>query len=569
MSYLALYRKYRPSTFEEVIGQDIVIKILRNSIDSGKISHAYLFSGPRGTGKTTTAKLIAKLINCSNRINNLPCNNCASCLAVNEKNNPDIIEMDAASNNGVDEIREIRDKVSLMPTVSKYKIYIIDEVHMLSTGAFNALLKTLEEPPQHVIFILATTEFYKVPETIVSRCQCFNFERISVDNIVKELSYIVDKENIKIESEVLPLIAKYSDGGLRDAVNMLDKLYCCSNDIKVNDFYELKGLINKEEFKNIVDYIFNKDINNMLDSIDFACNNGKNIILFAEELLEFVKDMLVDQMINNSDVYNSDILYNFVDILNDVIDKMKNSSNPKIILEVGLLKIVNLFKDDKIISREIILEKKWDDKSKNDINSVNNSKEIINDVNQNMIVDTQKNNSKSLGISENVIVNKSNMSDKNRKIRINNAFATANKDLLEDLKICWVNFSDYLHNKEFSSVVSYLIDGNLRVAGDKYLIISVRYDSILENAMKCLDKIELLFNLVSGKMYKITFILDDEWNSLKNKYIEDRKNGIVYQLLDEIEENNDIINNNVTDNDVSPVLNDAISLFGNDLIEVK
>ena len=295
MGYLALYRKYRPQTFEEIVGQQNVVKILKNSIEKNMISHAYLFSGPRGTGKTTIAKLIAKLLNCSNPKNDMPCENCPSCIAFNEKNNPDIIEMDAASNNGVDEIREIRDKVSLMPSISKYKVYIIDEVHMLSIGAFNALLKTLEEPPQHVIFILATTELYKVPNTIISRCQCFDFEKISDDDIVKKLKYIVEKEKINIEDDVLNLIAKYSDGGLRDAINLFDKLVCCSSNVTVDDFYEIKGIVKEEELEKILKYLLVNDIKSIFDEIDTLNKKGKNLILFAIELLEYLKNILIEK----------------------------------------------------------------------------------------------------------------------------------------------------------------------------------------------------------------------------------------------------------------------------------
>ena len=232
MSYLALYRKYRPNNFDDLVGQNGVSSIIKNEILSNKLSHAYLFSGPRGTGKTSTAKIIAKMINCNNLSKDgVPCGKCDNCL--NFINSSDIVEIDAASNNGVDEIRDLRDKVNLVPTNGKYKVYIIDEVHMLTTQAFNALLKTLEEPPAHVIFILATTEFYKIPATVVSRCQKFQFLKFTDEEIVNRLSKIALNENIKVNDDILYEIARLSDGGMRDAINMLDQLSSFSDSITI------------------------------------------------------------------------------------------------------------------------------------------------------------------------------------------------------------------------------------------------------------------------------------------------------------------------------------------------
>lgn len=551
MSYLALYRKYRPQTFEEVVGQQYVTKILKNTIDRNMTSHAYLFSGPRGTGKTTIAKLIAKLLNCESPINDIPCEKCPSCIAFNEKNHPDIIEMDAASNNGVDEIREIRDKVTLMPSISKYKVYIIDEVHMLSIGAFNALLKTLEEPPQHVIFILATTELYKVPATIISRCQCFNFEKISEEDIVKKLKYIVEKENIKVEEEVLNLIAKYSDGGLRDAINLLDKLACCSTNITIDDFYEIKGIVKEEELFDIVSALVNDNTKEALEKLDYLGKKGKNLILFATELIEYLKNMLIS---NNTYGLDKDKIFEMIDILNDTVNNMKNSCYQKVLLEVAFLKVENLLKNIEIVDNEEKavkkdeLQEKPKEKQKEDIN---------NNVEKENEIEANKSNEQIFEIN---------------KIRINNALALANKNLLEDLKICWVNLSDYLYNKEFGSVVSFLIDGNVRVVGEKDVIISFKYDSTLENALLNISKIESLIYLIVNKNYKVSVVLDDEWEQIKNKFILDKKNGITYTykeefVLEKTQENEKY--DKIESKEAPESLKDAVDLFGQDFVEIQ
>ena len=337
MAYQTLYRKYRPKTFELVYGQDVIVKTLKNVIKNDKLSHAYLFTGPRGTGKTSSAKLFAKAINCLNNKDGDACNECENCKSFNNNSNPDIIEIDAASNNGVDEIREIKNKVSLVPSMSKYKVYIIDEVHMLSIGAFNALLKTLEEPPEYIIFILATTEPQKIPATIISRCQRFDFKSISHDKMKQCLENIISKENITIDDGAIEEIINNSKGGMRDAIGLLDQASAfCNNNITANDIEELSGNISIKQIRTFLSNIMQKEYNVIFDTISNYSSNGKDFALICEKIINYIRkgilykkkiniDKIPDEDKNIFDKLSDTDLYDLIDYLSDTLVKVKNS----------------------------------------------------------------------------------------------------------------------------------------------------------------------------------------------------------------------------------------------------
>ena len=301
MAYQALYRKWRPRTFDSVIGQDDITDTLKNAIKRGTISHAFLFAGPRGTGKTSCAKIFAKALNCTNLQNGEPCNKCANCLAADKGAMADIMEIDAASNNGVDEIRDIRDKVKYAPTQGKYKVYIIDEVHMLSMGAFNALLKTLEEPPEHVVFILATTELQKVPATIISRTQRYNFKRISQADLEKRMKYILEQEKISYEDKALAVIAQVADGGMRDALSILDQLLSFDkNKVEYDSALEITGFAAKEKIEQILLAILNEDATKALSLAQTELANGASSKNILDELIEMATNALMVIKTNDS-----------------------------------------------------------------------------------------------------------------------------------------------------------------------------------------------------------------------------------------------------------------------------
>lgn len=294
MAYTALYRKFRPKTFNELVGQEHIVRTLLNQMETGRIAHAYLFAGPRGTGKTSTAKLFARAINCANPENGDPCGKCEACKAYSADDNMDIIEIDAASNNGVDNIRDIRDKVVFTPAYGKYKVYIIDEVHMLSAGAFNALLKTLEEPPKHIVFILATTEIHKIPATILSRCQRFDFKLISAETIASRLEYALGESDVTVEKEAIDLIAKSANGGMRDALSLADVcISYCGNNITLDDVRGVLGISDRSFVFEFAQKIIESDNSGVLEKCRELESDGKDIGIFALELMEHLRDIML------------------------------------------------------------------------------------------------------------------------------------------------------------------------------------------------------------------------------------------------------------------------------------
>lgn len=352
--YQALYRKYRSQTFSQLVGQEVVAKTLKQAVEQEKISHAYLFSGPRGTGKTSVAKIFAKAMNCPNQVDGEPCNNCYICQAVTEGSLEDVIEMDAASNNGVDEIREIRDKSTYAPSLARYKVYIIDEVHMLSTGAFNALLKTLEEPTQNVVFILATTELHKIPATILSRVQRFEFKSIRTQDITAHIHHILEKENISSEPDAVEIIARRAEGGMRDALSILDQALSLTqgNALTTAISEEITGTISLSALDDYVAALSQQDVSKALDSLNLLFENGKSMTRFVTDLLRYLRDLLVVQTggenTHHSPVFMDNLalsqesLFEMIRIATVSLADMKASLQPKIYAEMMTIRLAEI-----------------------------------------------------------------------------------------------------------------------------------------------------------------------------------------------------------------------------------
>ena len=381
MAYQALYRKWRPSNFDEVRGQDHIVTTLKNQIEMNRIGHAYLFCGTRGTGKTSIAKIFAKAVNCEHPVNGSPCNECAMCRAVNEQRSMNVIEIDAASNNGVDNIREIREEVAYSPSEGKYKVYIIDEVHMLSIGAFNALLKTLEEPPSYVIFILATTEAHKIPITILSRCQRYDFRRISTGTIAGRLRELADAEGIDAEDAALAYVARMADGSMRDALSLLDQCnaFYIGQKLKYENVLDVLGAVDTSVFGSLLKSICSQDVSGVIHLIDEIVMQGRDLTQFVVDFTWYLRNLLMVQssgdltdlveasaeqlevMRQEASGIDASVLMRYIRIFSDLSGQVRYSTQKRVLVEVALIKLCHPAMErnlDAVLNRLAILEQK-------------------------------------------------------------------------------------------------------------------------------------------------------------------------------------------------------------------
>ena len=520
MKYQALYRKYRPKTFDDVYGQQIVVQTLKNVIKNNKLTHAYLFVGPRGTGKTSIAKIFAKTINCLHPEDGLSCEKCDICISNNSNENVDIIEMDAASNNGVDEIREIRNHITLLPTVSKYKIYIIDEVHMLTTGAFNALLKTLEEPPEHIIFILATTEPHKIPLTIMSRCQSFEFKPIPVTTIKERLKYICAQENINIDDKSLNLIAEESNGGLRDAVSMLDQLNAYADgNIKYEDVLLLNGRINDDEIEKFMTEMVNDDLNSVFTKIESWQEEGKNFIYICEDFIRFLRNELIKfKLDNNSNILNligENKTIEVIMILNKISNDMKISKDKKVLFDVTIINITNVLKNKQMFENNTY-------KSKNI--------KIENKTSEKVEIKEEKPQTVEVPIKEKKDYT---LYDELMSIRLNNTLSIADKKSKIEYENAVENLKNDISDLNRLKIINLLDDTKITAGSKDGIILTTDSDNILHDLYDNMELLEESMESLLGKKVKVCILLDELWNKKRIIYVEKIKNKEKIDIIDE------------------------------------
>ena len=521
--YKVLYRKYRPKNFNEIIGQDNIKEVLINSIKLNKIAHSYIFTGPRGTGKTSTAKIFAKTLNCLDNSNGISCDNCEMC--ENYNISPDIIEIDAASNNGVDEIRSLRDSVKVAPYSSKYKIYIIDEVHMLSNSAWNAFLKTLEEPPSHVIFILATTEINKIPDTVKSRCQRFDFSKISHNIMCDYLLKICKKEKISVDSKSINLISKLSNGCLRDALSFLDKLSKLDTTITEKIIEENFGILNDDLLDIIYDSINTSNVKKINENIDKIANSGVTPLNFINEFINYLIKKIINQQLTDYDEINT--IKNIINRLNMLVSSFNSVINPFILIKVELITI-NYFPGNNLKIEE---EKKQVAKEDN-VNIEQEQNELIEENNFDV---------------ENI-----------KSIRINNSFVEASKELKSFFSSNWNSLLKKINKSNDYNIYGIVENANIEVVSKKNVIFSLEQlsESVIFNDN--LEKIEKYYNEEYKVDYSFISLSKEEWIEEKKKFIKNKDKK--YEYIDEKK----IIKSNK-----SKASNIAEDLFGDNIIEIR
>ncbi|MSU30542.1 DNA polymerase III subunit gamma/tau [Staphylococcus sp. McC-251-APC-3A2] len=529
MNYQALYRMFRPQSFEDVVGQEHVTKTLRNAISKGKQSHAYIFSGPRGTGKTSIAKVFAKAINCLERSDGEPCNECAICTGITRGTNSDVIEIDAASNNGVDEIRNIRDKVKYAPSESKFKVYIIDEVHMLTTGAFNALLKTLEEPPAHAIFILATTEPHKIPPTIISRAQRFDFKAISHDEIVERLQFVADAQDIEYDNAALDFIAKASEGGMRDALSIMDQAIAFGDDhLTLQDALNVTGSVDAQALNDLLKEIVEGYVKTAFSTYHQFIAQGKEVNRLINDMIYFVRDTIMNKTSNIESEYDAlmhfdlETLYKMIDVINDTLVSIRFSVNQSVHFEVLLVKIAEMIKGESENVQTV---------ATTSVASEPNNEVLLQRMEQ------LENELKTLK-SQGVVTNNAKPQAKktaSKGTQSKNAFSMqqiakvldkANKEDIKQLKDHWQEVIDHAKSNDMKSLVSLLQNSEPVAASETHVLIKFEEEIHCEIVNKDDEKRENIENVVCNiidKTVKVVGVPADQWMRVRTEYLQNRK----------------------------------------------
>lgn len=533
MAYQALYRKYRPSNFDEVVGQQPIIQTLKNAIVQNRIAHAYLFCGPRGTGKTSIAKIFAKMLNCEDE-SNKPCGKCTNCKMVQNGSHPDIIEIDAASNNGVDEVRNLIDKVKYAPMQGKYKVYIIDEVHMMTTGAFNALLKTIEEPPAHVVFILATTEPNKVIPTIISRCQRFDFNKVSQKDIEKRLSIVCKEEKIEIDPEAISLIAQLADGGMRDSLSILDQCIAyCSSNITVDNVREIYGVLTTSDIGKLFEHLYAHEVDALIQQIQECSDKGMDLKRLTSDFITLLKESIILDYSSNSQLVSnthkeviekyllkspSPFRFNVLNELMDVFNKYNYASNVLDYLETALLKsISNSYEIKSKTTRDVI----EDSDGENEENFAKSSDLSYDLTSEKSEIDKKvPKNSENTGISELETISDvsretlKEVGNKDSKIILNDEYilqllvgANKTERKIDTAKMDERNM--YLADLEYAKYANSLRNIAIVASGDKYIVVAVRSELEAKeiNEMQLTQGFEDFMEQVLGKAKKI-FAID-------------------------------------------------------------
>lgn len=579
MSHIALYRSWRPQTFKDMVGQQHIIQTLQNAIREQRVSHAYLFNGPRGTGKTTTAKVLAKAVNCEHGPAIEPCNQCATCIGITEGHIMDVVEIDAASNRGIDEIRDIRDKVRYAPTEVRYKVYIIDEVHMLTAEAFNALLKTLEEPPAHVIFILATTEPHKLPATIISRCQRFDFRQVSTAEQVQRLHQICDEEGISANQEALSYIARLSEGGMRDAISLLEQVSAFSNgQITLEAAVDVTGGIAAEQFYQLAEAVRDRDVTGMLSLVEGLMQGGKSPDKCLENLLYYFRDLLVlklapqgnavterivdhERFLAMAQSYSAESLFSMIEILNQFQQELRHAAQPQTLLEVALLKLCTTSAQGKLSSNGEVQAV-----SSQEVTELRQHVQKL----ESQLAQLMKSGVSSNGNATHAQANERGSSRKpfmtsgmNRpKIKLDPYVAAVQSQESNKARMSWSDVLMRVKDRKVT-VHAWLKDSELVAAVNDQLLLTFKNDIHRETTEKPSHRelIEQVAHEVLGKPYHLVTVMQKDWQAALD--------GSKQSTAEELELEHEEISS-TPNSEKQPIwVEEAVKLFGEDIVVVS